>query len=435
MEYNLCFSDQNTNEVILTALKDLDNTFFIEHSDSEESSVSDNDNNEILDIDYNNLDRLNKFEFVEVPENYIEDKVYDDLKFGKNMRDMVIKGQLMAFQKNEDPKKVSNENKKYVHFRFCYNNSIQVCHDTYLALVGVSYKYLDTIKKHLQEHGLGERIYENTGRAPKNMKRVERDYVQASKDKYGKEKNVHVIAESTFTNHEKKLELTENYLAHLNRTQKERDYYNNNIIKAVEDGKHNQITEQVGTLYFKSPRKVHLFGVCNTGNFPHTQQTNYIIDEAEMPDDVNTIDDVVSIVNRSTTVNLNIAQRYLNGEGFHYHDFKTYFQLFKKLPNIQKYQHFYFTSQYPGVISYKDSLEDNYKTFIVRSFSFDANVLPPTINTKPLSFKRQEELYKEIAPHVDYVDLPFCDITCPKPEELKTSKLKFFFTSSEILLS
>ncbi|CAG8557400.1 2138_t:CDS:2, partial [Scutellospora calospora] len=101
------------------------------------------------------------------------------------------------------------------------------------------------------------------------------------------------------TQHEKKLELTENYLAYLSRVQKEYDYYNNNIVKAVED----------------------------------------------------------------------------------------------------------------------NSLKDNYKTFTMHSFSFDLNILPPTINTKPLSIKRQEELYKEIAL---YVDLPFCNITCPKPEELKT---------------
>jgi len=30
---------------------------------------------------------------------------------------------------------------------------------------------------------------------------------------------------------------------------------------------------------------VHLFEVCNIGNFSHTEQTNYVIDEAEMPDD------------------------------------------------------------------------------------------------------------------------------------------------------
>ncbi|CAG8654070.1 16628_t:CDS:1, partial [Dentiscutata heterogama] len=82
IEYNIYSNDQNTNEIISTALNDLENTFFVEHLDSEESSVLDDDNNEeILDIDDDiNLDRLNKFEFVEVPENYIEDKVYDDLK-------------------------------------------------------------------------------------------------------------------------------------------------------------------------------------------------------------------------------------------------------------------------------------------------------------------------------------------------------------------
>ncbi|CAG8784596.1 25813_t:CDS:1, partial [Dentiscutata erythropus] len=180
-----------------------------------------------------------------------------------------------------------------------------------------------------------------------NYTSVYRDYVQAYKDKHGSD--AHIMSESTFTNiwkslipslqfmsaksdlcetceimkmniqyttqHEKKLELTNDYLAHLNHAQEERDYYNVNIVKATEDGKRNsnivksQISfkifdgcahiaydwaqnvqipyspQQIGALYFKSSRKVHLFGICNTGNFPHTQQINYIIDKAEMPDD------------------------------------------------------------------------------------------------------------------------------------------------------
>ena len=129
---------------------------------------------------------------------------------------------------------------------------------------------------------------------------------------------------------------------------------------------------------------------------------------------VNTVDDVVSIINRSTTVHLNTSQRYLNGEGFQYYNFKDYFQMFKKLPNIQKYHHFYFTSQHPRVVFYKDRPEDDYKNAIVRNFSFDFNITPFTINVRSLSLKRQEELYKEIAP---YVELPFRSITCPKPSE------------------
>jgi hypothetical protein len=132
---------------------------------------------------------------------------------------------------------------------------------------------------------------------------------------------------------------------------------------------------------------------------------------------VNTIDDVVSVIDRSTTVHLNVSQRFLNGEGFQYYNFKDYFQMFKKIPNIQKQHHFYFTSQHPGVVFYKDKLEDDYKKTTIRNFPFDTNILPSTIGIKPLSLKRQEELYKEIAP---YVDLPFRNITCPKPNEHET---------------
>ncbi|CAG8806785.1 23542_t:CDS:2, partial [Dentiscutata erythropus] len=87
---------------------------------------------------------------------------------------------------------------------------------------------------------------------------------------------------------------------------------------------------------------------------------------------VNTVDDVSLIVNHSTTNSFNISQRYLNGDGFQ-------------------------------IVFYKDKIEDEYKNI---------TILPPIINTRPLSLKRQEELYKEIAP---YVDIPFYDITCSKP--------------------
>ncbi|CAG8611398.1 12397_t:CDS:2 [Gigaspora rosea] len=238
MEYNLCFSDEKTNEVILTTLKDLENIFFIEHSDFEENSESDNDNNEeIFNIDDDiNFDRLNKFEFVEIPENYIEDK---------------------------------------------------------------------SLVKHLREHGLKERIHGNTGRAPKNMKCVEVNYS---------------VACDVFM-------FLKNY---------------SNIHGMPSPGRH-----------FK---------------------------ELSMP-----------IVFLPTSYN--------------------YASVYRDYVQASK-------DEYGNDVLEDDSLEDNYKTFTMRSFSFDTNVLPPTINTKPLSFKRQEELYKEIAPHID---LPFRDITCPRPEELKTS--------------
>lgn len=662
MDYGINFNNDDANTNILSALAELNDTFFNKsNSSSDEKSVSDKSDDEVssnfsdIEDDTQNLVEnfnemhLNNVEFIENNDNYIEDKVYDDIKFkvkeffdkekcscnskcfekigyekflarrmefealNKNMRDMVVKGQLIAFQQDENTRKVTANNRKFFRFKYCYNNNISVCRSTYQALIGVGHTYLDNIIKHLREYGLEERIHGNTGNVPKNMKRIEvnydiaceiynflknysdihglpspgrkfnkttmpviflptncsyasvyRDYVRAYKEKYYEEEK-RIICETTFrdswrllmpslqfmspksdlcekcetmkleiqyiTEHEKKILVTEKYLAHLNRAKYERNYYNNNIISAVEDGKRNPnktktsfksfegnahiaydwaqnvhvpySPQQVGTLFFKSPRKVQLFGVCNTGNFPHTEQTNYVIDEDEMANDgkqgkganctislvwnaiqkyncgekklvitcdncvgqnknnyslffyswlidlgmyeeiemnfmipghtkficdscfglikilyrkskVNTVDDVASIINNSTTVHLNVSQRYLNGEGFQYYNFKDYFQKYKKIPNIQKYHHFYFTSQHPGVVFYKDKLEDNYKETTVRNFSFNFNIKPSIINVKQLTLKRQEELYKEIAP---YVDLPFRNITCPKPKE------------------
>ncbi|EXX61866.1 hypothetical protein GLOIN_2v1484099 [Rhizophagus irregularis DAOM 181602=DAOM 197198] len=660
MEYGINFNSDDANKNILSALEELDNTFFVENnSSSDEKNISDSDDisdsDKIEDLVENfNEMHLNNFEFVENLDNYIEDKFYDNLKLkvkelfekkkcscnsncfekigyerflkrrvefeslDKVMRDMVVKGQLMAFQQEENTKKTTAINRKFSRFKYCFNNDLPICRSTYQALIGVGHLYLDNVIKHLRENGLEERIHGNTGNVPKNMNRVDvnydvangifnflknysdihglpspgrnfnkismpvvflptsysymsvyRDYVQAYKDEYGRE--MRAVAESTFhkiwkllipslqfmspksdlcekcetmkleiqhtTQHEKKLSVTENYLAHLNRAKEERDYYNANITRAVEDGKCNpnrtesqvffktfegsaHITydwaqnvqvpyfpQQIGSLFFRSPRKVHLFGVCNTGNFPHTEQTNYVIDEGEMPDDgklgkgvnctlslvwhaiqkynrgekklvitcdncvgqnknnyslffyswlidrglyeeielnfiipghtkficdscfglikilyrksrVNTVDDVTSIINRSTIVRLNTSQRYLNEEGFQYYNFKDFFQSFKKLPNVQKYHHFYFNSQHPGVVFYKDRLEDNYKEATIHNCTYATNILPSTISPRPLSLKRQEELYKEIS---SFVDLPFHDITCSKPNENETS--------------
>src|SRR5688572_7850880 len=51
------------------------------------------------------------------------------------------------------------------------------------------------------------------------------------------------------TEHEKKLEVTENYLAHLNCTKQECDYYNANIKHAVENSKCNLNTTKSQVLF------------------------------------------------------------------------------------------------------------------------------------------------------------------------------------------
>ncbi|GES99427.1 hypothetical protein GLOIN_2v1769618 [Rhizophagus clarus] len=533
MEYGIYFNNNSANENILATITELKNIFFIENSsfddekstpDKEEVEVSSNSNsNDIENLKENFKEmHLNNFKFIENNDNYIKDKVYDDVKLkvkkffdkfeclDKNMWNMAIKGQLMAFQ--------NTNNRKTSCFKYCFNNNLPIC----------------------------QRIHGNTGRASKNMNRVEinydmsceiynflknyseihglpssgrnfseitmpiiflstsysyilvyRDYIQAYKNEYRTE--AHIIAESTFF---------EDGQQNPNTTGSQI------LFKSFEGSAHiayNWVQnvqipyspQQIESIFFKSPRKVYLFRVCNTGNFSHTEQTNYIIDEVEMPDNgkqekgvnytlslvwhailnynheekklvvtydncvgqnknnfslffyswlidhglyeeielnfmipehikficdscfglikvlyqkskVNTIDDVVSIIDRSTTIHLNTSQRYLNGEGFKYYNFKDYFQKYKKLSNIQKQHHFYFTSLHPGKVFYKDKLEDDYKKTIICNFSFDSDILLSTIAIRPLSLKRQEKLHKEIAP---YVDIPFRDITCPKPKE------------------
>ncbi|RIB21013.1 hypothetical protein C2G38_2177811 [Gigaspora rosea] len=326
MGYNIRSHDDSINEVILSVLKELDDTFFADYSGSKgEVSNSVLDDESISDDDFPDipLNKLNEFNFVDVPDNYIEDKIYDDLKLKvkkffdkaefesleKNMRDMVIKGQLLAFQRNENTDKVTNDDRKNLRFSYCYNHDIPVCLDTYLNLVGVGRTYLKNIKQHLQEHCLEERMA-----------------ILACKDKYGKD--ARILAKSTFTNIWKSLMPSLQFMSlktDLCESQKERDYYNANIISAVEDSKHNPnvVGSQILFKSFSGESTVHLFGVCNTGNFPHTQQTNYAIDEAEMPDD---------------------------GE--------------------------------------QDDLQDNYESFTIRPFSFNADTPLPTIDVKPLSQKR-----------------------------------------------
>ncbi|PKB93283.1 hypothetical protein RhiirA5_415157, partial [Rhizophagus irregularis] len=84
MEYGINFDNDNANENILSALAELNNTFFIENdSSSDEKSISDNeiipnvndieDDTQSLVENFNEM-HLNNFEFMENSDSYIEDK-------------------------------------------------------------------------------------------------------------------------------------------------------------------------------------------------------------------------------------------------------------------------------------------------------------------------------------------------------------------------
>ncbi|EXX63419.1 hypothetical protein GLOIN_2v1769618 [Rhizophagus irregularis DAOM 181602=DAOM 197198] len=60
------------------------------------------------------------------------------------------------------------------------------------------------------------------------------------------------------TQHEKKLDFTENYLNHLKCTQQERDYYNSNIACAIKDSKNNPNPSGSQTLYKTFKEVAHI---------------------------------------------------------------------------------------------------------------------------------------------------------------------------------
>ena len=97
---------------------------------------------------------------------------------------------------------------------------------------------------------------------------------------------------------------------------------------------------------------------------------------------------------------------------------KTYF---KKLPGIQKFQHFLFTYSQPGVVKAHEVANSLFKEFLllktkkseaskvikkIKAFSF-AVLVPP-----PIELKHQEYLYHNI--HL-FVQDEFKDTTCPRP--------------------
>lgn len=91
------------------------------------------------------------------------------------MLKMILR-KLIAFQQDKNTRKVTANNRKFFHFKYCYNNNILICHSTYQVLVGVGHSYLDNIIKYLREYGLKEHIHGNIGNAPKNMNCVEVNY-------------------------------------------------------------------------------------------------------------------------------------------------------------------------------------------------------------------------------------------------------------------
>ena len=125
------------------------------------------------------------------------------------------------------------------------------------------------------------------------------------------------------------------------------------------------------------------------------------------------------MIKKSSPAQLNKAQCYKGGKGFQYLDIKAILGIyFKKLPSIQKYQHFLFEAPNLGVVKAQEIANGTFaelnllktrRTDILEEIrALSILVLTPP----PLDYKRQEYLYNNIRP---FVRDEFRDVTCPRP--------------------
>jgi hypothetical protein len=91
---------------------------------------------------------------------------------------------------------------------------------------------------------------------------------------------------------------------------------------------------------------------------------------------------------------------------------------FKKLPSIQKYQHFLFETINFGVVKAQESSNGPFTEFNLLKTK-KADILEEiralsilVLTSPPLDYKKQEYLYQNIRP---FVKDEYKDITCPKP--------------------
>lgn len=139
--------------------------------------------------------------------------------------------------------------------------------------------------------------------------------------------------------------------------------------------------------------------------------------------EVDDIDDLIEIVNNSTTAMYNLAQPvYENSERkvdfYQWNAFLS--KYFKILPGISKYYHFLFESEHPGYIKYKRCHSDDFGSYncLLKDHSLDINSinLDDELKIKEaigLSASRQWYLYDQIR---DLVQNPNKrNNICPEP--------------------
>jgi hypothetical protein len=141
---------------------------------------------------------------------------------------------------------------------------------------------------------------------------------------------------------------------------------------------------------------------------------------------VYTYDHLVDVINLSTTGGFNTCQRYRDSQGreaLQFRKWSTWLgKIFKKLPEITKYQHFRTDVNALGEIAVKESIDAKEETFALltkKADRFDAKLRkgPPVYPSNDLSPQRQWYLYDMIRPHIPTEADK--ESTAPKPKMAK----------------
>jgi hypothetical protein len=137
---------------------------------------------------------------------------------------------------------------------------------------------------------------------------------------------------------------------------------------------------------------------------------------------VDCVDHVVEVVKKSSIKGLNKSRRCNGRDGFQYFDIlSSLATYFRKLSGMQKYQHFLFMRNNPGVVKVQEFAGGPFREFkLLKASKSDApkvirkikNLSFPVLIPPPMKYERQEYLYQNIRP---FVRDEYKDITCPQP--------------------
>ena len=87
----------------------------------------------------------------------------------KAEQDALVMGQLFIMRDRQTistSPRLKNKERTNQRFSYLFDHKIPICQETYINMLGISEKYLKTIKKHLANQRIKSRIHGNLNKAP-----------------------------------------------------------------------------------------------------------------------------------------------------------------------------------------------------------------------------------------------------------------------------